>query len=59
MSRKKQKERKIQNRKKRVKTKLLKRKTSIRAHRKLENELESLKKMQEEKLTPFVKKYDT
>ena len=59
MSKKRKREKKLKNREKRVKEKILRRRTAIRAHRKLENELESLKKMQEEKLTPFVKKYDT
>ena len=52
---KKQQERKEQNRKKRVKAKLLKRRTLMREQRKLENELEKLKKMQEPKLTPIRK----
>lgn len=59
MSRKKQKERKIQNRKKRVKEKMLRRRTAIRTQKKLENELDALKKLQEEKLKPFIKHNDT
>jgi hypothetical protein len=59
MSKKKQKERKAQDRKKRVKEKLLRRRTAIRAHRKLEKELEDLKRLQEEKIEPFRKDNDT
>jgi len=59
MSKKKQKERKAQNRKKRVKEKLLRRRTAIRAHRKLEKELEDIKRLQEEKIEPFRKDNDT
>lgn len=59
MSKKKQKDRKIQNRKKRVKEKLLRRRTAIRAHSKLEKELEDIKRMQEEKLEPIRKNNDT
>jgi hypothetical protein len=55
MSKKKQKERKTQDRKKRVKEKLLRRRTAIRAHRKLEKELEDIKKLQQEKIEPFRK----
>ena len=59
MSKKKQKERKAQDRKKRVKEKLLRRRTAMRAHRKLEKELEDIKRLQEEKLEPFIKNNDT
>jgi hypothetical protein len=59
MSKKKQKERKVQYRKKRVKEKLLRRKTTMRTHRKLEKELEDIKRLQEEKLEPFRKNNDT
>jgi hypothetical protein len=59
MSKKKQKERKTQDRKKRVKEKLLRRRTAIRAHRKLEKELEDIKRLQEEKIEPFRKDNDT
>jgi len=59
MSKKKQKERKEQNRKKRVKEKILRRRTAMRAHRKLEKELEDIKRLQEEKLEPFIKNNDT
>lgn len=59
MSKKKQKERKVQYRKKRVKEKLLRRKTAMRTHRKLEKELEDIKRLQEEKLEPFRKNNDT
>lgn len=55
MSKKKQKERKIQKRKKKVKEKLLRRKTAMRAYRKLDKELEYLKKLQEEKIEPIRK----
>jgi predicted nucleic acid-binding Zn-ribbon protein len=55
MSKKKQKERKIQKRKKKVKEKLLRRKTAMRAYRKLDRELEYLKKLQEEKIEPIRK----
>jgi hypothetical protein len=59
MSKKKQKERKLQKRKKNVEKKLLRRRTAIRAHKKLEKELEALKQLKEEKLIPFVKNNDT
>jgi hypothetical protein len=59
MSKKKQKERKEQNRKKRVKEKILRRRTAMRAHRKLEKELEDIKRLQEEKIEPFRKDNDT
>jgi hypothetical protein len=59
MSKKKQKERKERNRKERVKQKLLRRRTAIRAHRKLEKELEDIKRLQADKLEPFVKNNDT
>ena len=59
MSKKKQKERKVQYIKKRVKEKLLRRKTAMRTHRKLEKELEDIKRLQEEKLEPFRKNNDT
>ena len=59
MSKKKQKERIVQYRKKRVKEKLLRRKTAMRTHRKLEKELEDIKRLQEEKLEPFRKNNDT
>jgi len=59
MSKKKQKERKEQNRKKRVKEKILRRRTAMRAHRKLEKELEDIKRLREEKLEPFIKNNDT
>lgn len=55
MSKKKQKERKLQKRKKNVEKKLLRRRTSMRAHKKLEKELEDLKRLQEEKLVPIRK----
>lgn len=55
MSKKKQKERKIQKRKKKVKEKLLRRKTAMRTYRKLDKELEYLKKLQEEKIEPIRK----
>lgn len=59
MSKKKQQERKKQDRKKRVKEKLLRRRTAMREHRKLEKELEDIKRLQEEKLEPFRKNNDT
>jgi len=59
MSKKKQKERKEQNRKKRVKEKILRRRTAMRTHRKLEKELEDIKRLQEEKIEPFRKDNDT
>jgi predicted nucleic acid-binding Zn-ribbon protein len=55
MSKKKQKERKLQKRKKNVEKKLLRRRTSMRAYKKLEKELEDLKRLQEEKLVPIRK----
>jgi hypothetical protein len=42
-----------------VKEKLLRRRTAIRAHRKLEKELEDIKRLQADKLEPFVKTNDT
>jgi len=58
MSKKRQKERKLKNREKRVKEKLLRRRLAIRAHRKLEKELEEIKLLQEEKIKP-IRKDDT
>jgi len=55
MSKKKQKDRKIQKRKKRVKEKLLRRRTAMRTHRKLEKELEEIKLLQQEKIKPIRK----
>lgn len=55
---KKQKERKEQNRKKKVKAKLLRRRTAMREHRKLERELEKIKISQSEKLIPIRKVTD-
>ena len=58
MSKKRQKERKLKNREKRVKEKLLRRRLAMRAHRKLEKELEEIKLLQEEKIKP-IRKDDT
>lgn len=52
---KKQQERKERNRAKKVKAKLLKRRTNIREQRKLEKELDKLRRSQEEKLIPIRK----
>lgn len=52
---KKQQERKEKKRKQRVKAKLLKRRMMMREQRKLEKELDKIKKSQEEKITPIRK----
>ena len=55
---KKQQQRKEKKRKERVKAKLLRRRTAMREQRKLEKELNSIKRLQEEKLTPIRKNTD-
>lgn len=53
---KKQQERKEKKRKERVKAKLLRRRMNMREQRKLEKELDKLRKSQEEKIVPIRKK---
>lgn len=55
---KKQQQRKEKKRKERVKAKLLRRRTAMREHRKLEKELDKLRRSQEEKITPIRKNSD-
>lgn len=55
---KKQQERKEKNRAKKVKAKLLRRRMNMREQRKLEKELDKLRKSQEEKLVPIRKNTD-
>ena len=50
-----QKQRKDQKRKKRAKKRVLARRNFLRATRKLDEELEQIKKMQEEKIEPIKK----
>jgi hypothetical protein len=50
-----QKQRKDQKRKKRAKKRVLARRNFLRATRKLDEELEQIKKMQEEKIEPIRK----
>jgi hypothetical protein len=53
---KRQKQRKDQKRKERAKKRVLARRNFLRTNRKLEEELEQIKKMQEEKIEPIIKK---
>jgi len=53
---KRQKQRKDQKRKERAKKRVIARRNFLRTSRKLEEELEQIKKTQEEKLQPIIKK---
>lgn len=55
MTRKRHKEKKLQRKKAEDRQKYIRRRQNIAARKKLENELEKLKRLQEEKLTPIRK----